>query len=82
MTPKVLYYDCQYSQQTRYIDSMLAQCWATVCEAITTLSQHIINVLCLLGCLLLPQYKRQRDSLASIFLIDFEVTFLHLSYFG
>ena len=36
-------------QQTRSIDSMLAQCWATVCDAVPTLSQQSINISCLLG---------------------------------
>ena len=33
-----------HSQQTRYIDSMLVQCWATVFDAVPTLNQHSINV--------------------------------------
>ena len=30
---------------------MLVQCWARVCDAVPTLTQHCVNVLCLLGCL-------------------------------
>ena len=37
------------AQQTRYIDFMLVQCWATVFVAVPTLNQNRINVSCLLG---------------------------------
>ena len=37
------------AQQTRYIDFMLVQCWATVFDAVPTLNHHRINVSILLG---------------------------------
>ena len=37
------------SQQTRYINPMLAQCWPTVYDAGPTLDQHWVDVSCLLG---------------------------------
>ena len=37
------------AQQTRYIDFMLVQCWATVFDAVPTLNRNRINVSCLLG---------------------------------
>ena len=39
------------SLQTRYIASMLAQCWDSVEDGGPTLSQHRVNVSCLLGCI-------------------------------
>ena len=40
---------CIQSQQTRYIDSMLGECWPTVFDVDPTLTQHWVNVSCLLG---------------------------------
>ena len=37
------------SQKTRYIDSMLVQCWDSVEDGGPTFNQHRINVSCLLG---------------------------------
>ena len=37
------------TQQTRYIKPMLAQCWSTVYDGGSTLSQHWFNVSCLMG---------------------------------
>ena len=39
------------AQQTRDIDPMLGQCWASVVDAVPTLPQHWVNVLCLLAVL-------------------------------
>ena len=36
------------TQQTRYIDPVLGQCWATVCDGGPTLTQHWVDVSCLL----------------------------------
>ena len=38
-----------WSQQTRAVEPMWIQCWATVCDAVPTLSSHWFNVTCLLG---------------------------------
>ena len=45
-----LYYCCLAapSQQTRDVQAMLAQCWASVADGGPTLSQHCWNVSCLL----------------------------------
>ena len=40
-----------YTQQTRDIDLMLVQCWATVYDAGPTLDQHRVDDSCLLGTL-------------------------------
>ena len=45
----ILHYNVP-SQQTRHMDSMPDQCWATVCDAGPTLIRHWINVSFLLGC--------------------------------
>ena len=37
------------TQQTRHIDLMLVQCWASVVDGGPTLAQHWIDVSCLLG---------------------------------
>ena len=36
-------------QQTREAQPISAQCWPIVCDAVPTLSQHWLNVSCLLG---------------------------------
>ena len=40
---------CDISQQTRDIDPMLCQCWASVVDGGPTLAQHWVDVPCLLG---------------------------------
>ena len=52
--------DCQdsYPQQTRDIDKMLDQCWASVVDGGPTLVQHLFNVACLLD-ILLCEAKKQ-----------------------
>ena len=47
------------SQQKRYIDSMLFQCWTSVADGGPTLKRHWVNISCLLGCRvhLLPTLK-------------------------
>ena len=37
------------SQQTRYVESMLFYCWASVADNGPTLKQHWLKVLCLFG---------------------------------
>ena len=37
------------SQQTRYIEPMLGQCWSDVVDGGPILAQHWFNVTCLLG---------------------------------
>ena len=49
-----------HPQQTRYIDSMLVQCWATVFDAVPPLNQQRINVSCLLDSVV---YCTRRDPL-------------------
>ena len=38
----------QATQQTRDIANVLVQCWSIVCDAGSTLNQHMSNVPCLL----------------------------------
>ena len=47
------------SQQTRYVDSMLLQCWPTVYDVGPILSQHCVNESCLLGCCVCCLHVRQ-----------------------
>ena len=43
-------YECEcYRATSRCIDSILAQCWASVCDAVPTLRQHRINASCQLA---------------------------------
>ena len=42
-------YEVQTSQQTRYLEPMLGQCWPIVYDAGPTLAQHWFKVSCLLG---------------------------------
>ena len=37
------------SQQTERVDPLLAWCWAIVCDAGPASSEHLVNILCLLG---------------------------------
>ena len=37
------------TQQTRYIDPMLGECWSAVSDVGPTFTQHWVNVSCLLG---------------------------------
>ena len=37
------------TQQTQDVHPMLVKCWATICDADTTLFQHLVMVSCLLG---------------------------------
>ena len=39
-----------HPQQTRDVDTMLAQCWAVVVDGGPILGQYWVNVTCLLGC--------------------------------
>ena len=38
----------RHALRTRYINSIMLQCWTTVCDAVPSFKQHEINVLCLI----------------------------------
>ena len=46
------YFVCDFTQQTRYIDLMLGECWPAVSDVDPPFTQHWFNVSCLLGNLL------------------------------
>ena len=47
---RCLLFSLNQSQQTRVIDPMCEQCWASVADAEPTLFTHWVNHSCLLGC--------------------------------